>query len=445
MARRRRGPSEGYKVKAPAQERGSDRASRRPETPRAERVEAEPAAGARRAPTAGPVSAGVAQRLQAAAGNRAVAGLLAQRRTPARPRVQRLVAGPDGAGAAKRAGPDSDPKFAALKAEVKGKQQQLAAHPPAKAEAEAAQGAAVPPQDDKEAQGKTANAEKMNAAKPGEFDKAAFVTRRQRGDRQAGPEEPRRGRQVRRLRQGRRRSRAEVTRPGRRRQGGVGRADRDGDHGSAGHSKAARPSRSRRSPPDRPPRAPGRAGPGAARCRTRRRREATDFSAGPAQVDRQMADAEVTEEQLAKSNEPELHRRAGSEEGRRGSTRRPPPVPVRAARGARRWPARRRARRRRRGRDDARWRPTAGTAGAAGRRRARPRPRAPTRRSAPQVTATLQKVFDATKKDVEDILDRPGQEGRRRSSPPGRRPPGTPSPPSTSGGWTSTRTGATRA
>src|SRR3712207_8348892 len=33
---------------------------------------------------------------------------------------------------------------------------------------------------------------------------------------------------------------------------------------------------------------------------------ATDFSAGPKQVDQQMADAEVTEEQLAKSNEPEF-------------------------------------------------------------------------------------------------------------------------------------------
>jgi hypothetical protein len=65
----------------------------------------------------------------------------------------------------------ADPKFAALTADVRAKQQVVAAHPPAKAAADAAQGAAVPPQDDKQAQGKAAQAEKVNATKPGEFDK----------------------------------------------------------------------------------------------------------------------------------------------------------------------------------------------------------------------------------------------------------------------------------
>ncbi len=62
-----------------------------------------------------------------------------------------------------------------MKADVHGKQKVLAAHPPAKTEAAKAQGAAMPPQDDVEAQGKAANAEKMNAAKPGSFDKAGFI------------------------------------------------------------------------------------------------------------------------------------------------------------------------------------------------------------------------------------------------------------------------------
>ncbi|MQS39632.1 hypothetical protein FFZ77_29830, partial [Streptomyces katsurahamanus] len=48
-------------------------------------------------------------------------------------------------------------------------------HPPARVEAGAAQAAAVPPKDDAEAQGKTANAERMNEAEPGTFDKVAFV------------------------------------------------------------------------------------------------------------------------------------------------------------------------------------------------------------------------------------------------------------------------------
>lgn len=74
-----------------------------------------------------------------------------------------------------RPGAGSDPKFAALRADVHRKQRAMSTHPPAASEAAAAARAAVPPQDDKQAQGKAANAEKMNAAKPSEFDKAAFI------------------------------------------------------------------------------------------------------------------------------------------------------------------------------------------------------------------------------------------------------------------------------
>ncbi|MGH3814577.1 MAG: hypothetical protein ACRDUV_19360, partial [Pseudonocardiaceae bacterium] len=146
------------------------------------------------------LSAGAAVGLQRLAGNRAVSRLVAQRRaasgtgksagstvskpgsaggkspptggtvtsapggedrtvTPtAEPFVQRLADGRAGA----RSGPGSDPKFTALKRDVRSKQQTLGKHPPAKTEANAAQGAAKAPPDDKEAQGKTANAEKMN-------------------------------------------------------------------------------------------------------------------------------------------------------------------------------------------------------------------------------------------------------------------------------------------
>ncbi|MGW5495451.1 hypothetical protein ACWEWC_25605, partial [Streptomyces olivaceoviridis] len=60
-------------------------------------------------------------------------------------------------------------------ADIAAKKQKLAQHRPATAESRSAQDAAKAPPDDKEAQGKAANAEKMNAAKPGEFDKAAFI------------------------------------------------------------------------------------------------------------------------------------------------------------------------------------------------------------------------------------------------------------------------------
>jgi len=134
-----------------------------------------------------PMNPRVAQRLQAAVGNRAVSAMMAQRRGESKPAgtvvdapetpaaavepevpVQRLATG-------SRAGAGSDPKFAALKSEVRGKQKTVTAHRPPATLAAGAQAAARPPADDKLAQGKAANAEKMNAAQPGTFDKAAFI------------------------------------------------------------------------------------------------------------------------------------------------------------------------------------------------------------------------------------------------------------------------------
>ncbi|MFD4377597.1 hypothetical protein ACFWPY_39355, partial [Streptomyces sp. NPDC058527] len=98
------------------------------------------------------------QRLQGAAGNAAVARLVAQRYT-----------------APVKTPASAAPGFRRVGADVAAKKRTMAAHAPAAAESRSAQDAAVAPPDDKEAQGKAANAEKINAAKPGEFDKAAFV------------------------------------------------------------------------------------------------------------------------------------------------------------------------------------------------------------------------------------------------------------------------------
>ncbi|MFC3454904.1 hypothetical protein [Amycolatopsis speibonae] len=73
-------------------------------------------------------------------------------------------------------GPGTDPKFAVLKKDIAHKKHTVArSHPPAGKVATSAQNASVPPKDDEVAQGKTANAEKMNDAKPKDFDKEAFV------------------------------------------------------------------------------------------------------------------------------------------------------------------------------------------------------------------------------------------------------------------------------
>ncbi|HKN52941.1 MAG TPA: hypothetical protein VJX66_10590 [Amycolatopsis sp.] len=103
-------------------------------------------------------------RLQATAGNAAVSGLLAMQRACPAP-------APAPAGVT----PASDPKFQSLKKDVAGQAKTAKTHPPASAETKKAQDAAVAPADDKEAQAKAAQADKMSAAKPGGFDKAAFV------------------------------------------------------------------------------------------------------------------------------------------------------------------------------------------------------------------------------------------------------------------------------
>ncbi|WP_229706649.1 phage tail protein, partial [Micromonospora sonchi] len=302
------------------------------------------------------------------------------------------------AGTGRRPGPNADPKFAALKADVRGKQKLLAAHPPAKSEAAKAQGAAKPPQDDKEAQGKAANAEKMNAAKPGEFDKTAFVRAVNEAIAAQAPKN-------------------------------LDEADKFGDSGKADavkgqvqgqvtdgkKSSANAIETTTKAPPDtsaakekqvtplvadKPPATPGTPDPGKA-VPDKAPPAATDFSDGPAQVDQQMADAQVTEEQLAKSNEPEF---TGALKEKNAVEQHAATAPgqVRAAEAKTLAGAKTAA-----GQAGAAAMTTlagdrkqAGAQVGAGKEQAKSADEA----KRAKVTAILQKVFDGTKKDVEDIL-----------------------------------------
>jgi hypothetical protein len=383
------------------------------------------------------LNAAAAAALQRQAGNRAVSRLVAQRRAkpapakpaPARPRaaaapatesagtkpstaaggsassavetaspelpVQRLTDGKSGA----RSGPGSDPKFTALKRDVKSKQQTVGKHPPPASEASAAQGAAKPPQDDKQAQGKTANAEKMNAAKPGEFDKAAFIKAVNDAIAKQAPKN-------------------------------LDEADKFGDSGKADAVKgevqgkvgagkqasakaietttnappdtaAAKEKQVTALRPDQPPPTPGAPNPSQA-VPDKAPPSATDFSAGPKQVDKQMSDAQVTEEQLAKSNEPEFtgalkdkkegEKQAATSPGvvRAGEDKTLSGAKAQAAQAGAAAMTSMAGARVKAGKEVG-----AGKEGAKG----------DDEKKRAQVTATLQKVFDATKKDVEDILN----------------------------------------
>lgn len=329
------------------------------------------------------VNPAAVQRLQRVAGNRAAVRLLA------RPSVQRLET---------RAAAESDAKFAAVANEVEGKQGTAKAHPPPGTEAAAAAAAATPPQDDKEAQGKTANAEKMNAAKPGEFDKAAFVRavneaiaaqapkNLDEADKFAdsGKADAVKGQVQGQVSQGRQQSAEQIETT----------TKAPPDTGAA-QEKPVTPLA-----PDRPP--PASAAPNAANAvPDKASAAATDFSAGPAEVDQRMARAEVTEDQLARSNEPEFAdalREKKSAEAHAATA----PGQVRAAEaqtlaGTKNNAAQAGATAMTAFAGD---RTKAGAEVTAGKQGAKGKDES----QRAQVTATLQKVFDATKSDVEKIL-----------------------------------------
>ncbi|WP_405901257.1 DNA/RNA non-specific endonuclease [Streptomyces sp. NBC_00727] len=227
------------------------------------------------------------QRLQRAAGNAAVSRLVAQRYTaPVKP------------------SPAQAPGFRSVKADVAAKKQRLAQHRPAGTESKASQDAAMAPSDDKEAQGKAANAEKMNAAKPGEFDKKAFIDAVNKAiDAQA----PKNLDDADKFSKSGKAERVKAEVDGKVSDGKESSAkDIDTATKAPPDTSAAKDKPVTPLTPDRPPGNPG-APSAAAAIPEKQPASVTDFSEGPAQNDQAMADAEVTEEQLAKGNEPEFN------------------------------------------------------------------------------------------------------------------------------------------
>ncbi|MEU1785518.1 hypothetical protein ABZ553_06450 [Streptomyces sparsogenes] len=226
------------------------------------------------------------QRLQGMAGNAAVSRLVAQRYTaPVKPP------------------PSQAPGFRRVQSDVAAKKQKLSQHNPAADESKSAQDAAVAPPDDKEAQGKAANAEKMNDAKPGEFDKAAFIEAVNKAIADQAPKnldeadkfsdsgkaEKIKGEVDGKVTDGKNASSKDIET-----------TTKAAPDTSQAKEKEVTPMK-----PDQPPANPG--APNAADATPQQQPpEVTDFSEGPKKTDQQMADADVTEEQLAKSNEPEF-------------------------------------------------------------------------------------------------------------------------------------------
>ncbi|MBG0562871.1 phage tail protein [Actinoplanes aureus] len=273
-----------------------------------------------------------------------------------------------------------------------------ASHPPAKAEAAAAGAAAKQPADHRVAEGKAAQAENMNEAKPREFDKGAFVQAVEKAIAERAPKNLEEADEF----AGSGKA-AEVKDQV---QGQV-EAGKATSAGEIAATTAAGPDTSgvvdKQVVPleaDRPPGVPARPDPRLA-VPDKAPPAATDFSAGPRQIDRQMADAQVTEQQLAKSNEPRF---TGALDQRKtaGEHSADAPGKIRADEHAVLAEGKAAA-----GKEGAEGmaalaadRRTAGQQVAAGKSKAQ----SADEQKQAAVTAVLQSVFDVTKKDVEAIL-----------------------------------------
>ncbi|GGR27427.1 phage tail protein [Streptomyces netropsis] len=226
------------------------------------------------------------QRLQGAAGNAAVSRLVAQR-------YAEVVKPP----------PAQAPGFREVTADVAAKKQTVAQHPSAAGESKAAQDAAVAPPDDKQAQGKAAQAEKMNAAKPGEFDKAAFI---KAVNDAIAAQAPKNLDEADKFSESGKADKVKEQVDGKVGEGKESSAkDIETTTKAAPDTSAAKEKQVTPMTPDKPPGNPGPPSADAA-IPAKQPDAVTDFSEGPQENDKALADAEITEDQLAKGNEPEF-------------------------------------------------------------------------------------------------------------------------------------------
>ncbi|WP_448808455.1 phage tail protein [Agromyces bauzanensis] len=199
--------------------------------------------------------------------------------------------------------PARDPAFAKVKRGVKGFAAAKRAHPPAASKAKEAQDAALAPTDDLAGQAGAAKVDTMDAQQPGTFDKKAFITAVKAAIEAKSPktlkeadDAAKSGKAV------------EV-------KGEVKGLVTQGKEGSARDieaATAAAPDQSKAVPKPVTPMAeenPGAAvpTPAAGAVPKPAPAEQLNLEAGKHEVDQEMTDAQITDEQLATSGEPEFH------------------------------------------------------------------------------------------------------------------------------------------
>ncbi len=211
------------------------------------------------------------------------------------------AAGP--AGAAARSDPKSDPNFQKLQGAAGAAGVQIKAHQPAATGASAAQAAAKAPPNEVASQAKGAQVEEMGKQQPGTFNRAAFIAAVTKAIDAAAPKNLEEADDF----KGSGKAGQVKDEVGELVKGGKKDAEKD-----IKQATDAAPDASKATPKQVVPMTPDAAGApvasvGAAGAMPGPRPpEETDLSAGPAEVDKQMTDAKVTDEQLQKSNEPEF-------------------------------------------------------------------------------------------------------------------------------------------
>lgn len=205
--------------------------------------------------------------------------------------------------------PADDPAFTKISGQIAGAAAGQRAHPSAKSSVAAAEAAAVAPPNDLAAQASVAQVDKMAGAKPGGFDKAAFIAAVGKAIDAAAPKNA-----------------EEATELGSSGKSGAVKAQVEGMVGEGKQGAAKDIKGATEAPPDlskatpKPviplapadPGAPPPAIPGAAAMPSPRDPDQTNLGNGPASVNNRMAEAGVTEDQLAKSNEPQFTQALGA-------------------------------------------------------------------------------------------------------------------------------------
>jgi hypothetical protein len=199
--------------------------------------------------------------------------------------------------------PEDDPAFTQVTGGVKGFAKAKKAHPPAASKSKEAQGAALAPTDDVTGQAKAAKVDTMDAQQAGAFDKKAFIVSVKAAIEAKSPKSLKEADNYKESGKA-----GEV-------KGEVKGLVTQGKQGQAKDIEAATdapPDQSKAVPKQVTPmeqeqQGPPAAIPAAGAAPKPAPPEQVNLAAGPQQANQALADAEVTETQLAKSNEPEFN------------------------------------------------------------------------------------------------------------------------------------------